>query len=70
MALVVTVLANVALGLGTTLAFCPTPCQTLFPVAEIWNWTTTLNGLAAVIAQVRSLRLARRPSPQDDVGET
>ena len=55
-ALVFTLLANVALGLGTTLAFCPTPCQTLWPVAEIWNWATTLTGAAAVVVQIRALR--------------
>ena len=55
-ALVLTVLANVAIGVGTTVAFCPTPCQTLWPLAEIWNWATTLTGVAAVIAQVRALR--------------
>jgi len=55
-ALVLTLLANVGLGLGTTVAFCPTPCQTLWPVGELWNWATTLTGVAAVIAQVRALR--------------
>lgn len=55
-ALVLTLLANVGLGVGTTVAFCPTPCQTLWPVGELWNWATTLTGAAAVIAQVRALR--------------
>lgn len=55
-ALVLTLLTNVGLGLGTTFAFCPTPCQTLWPVGELWNWATTLTGAAAVIAQVGALR--------------
>ena len=55
-ALVLTLVANVGLGLGTTFAWCPTPCQTLWPVAEIWNWATTLTGVAAVIAHVGALR--------------
>ena len=55
-ALVLTLLANLGLGLGTTFAFCPTPCQTLWPVGELWNWATTLTGAAAVIAQVGALR--------------
>ncbi len=55
-ALVITLLASVGLGLGTTLAFCPTPCQTLWPIAEIWNWATTLTGVAAVVVQLRALR--------------
>ena len=55
-ALVLTLLLNVGLGLGTTVAFCPTPCQTLWPIGELWNWATTLTGAAAVIAQGRALR--------------
>ena len=55
-ALVLTLLANVGLGLGTTLAFCPTPCQTLWPIGELWNWATTLTGAAAAVAQVGALR--------------
>ncbi|MDP9281064.1 MAG: hypothetical protein M3P38_03075 [Chloroflexota bacterium] len=57
-ALVLTLLANVGLGLGTTFAFCPTPCQTLWPIGELWNWATTLTGAGAVIAQVSALRSA------------
>ena len=55
-ALVLTLLANVGLGLSTTFALCPTPCQTLWPIAEIWNWATTLTGIAAAVVQVRALR--------------
>ena len=55
-ALVLTLLANVGLGVGTTVAFCPTPCQTLWPIGELWNWATTLTGLAAAVAQIRVLR--------------
>lgn len=55
-ALVLTLIANVGLGVGTTVAFCPTPCQTLWPIGELWNWATTLTGAAAAVAQVRALR--------------
>ena len=58
-AFVLTLLANLGLGLGTTFAFCPTPCQTLWPVGELWNWATTFTGAAAVIAQVGALRSRR-----------
>lgn len=51
-----TLVLNVALGLGTTLAFCPTPCATLYPVGELWNWATTLSGIAAAVVIVRALR--------------
>ena len=55
-ALALTLLLNVGLGLGTTVAFCPTPCRTLWPVGELWNWATTLSGIAATLVIIRSLR--------------
>jgi hypothetical protein len=55
-ALGLTLLLNVGLGLGTTLAFCPTPCRTLWPVGELWNWATTLSGIVASIVIIRALR--------------
>ena len=55
-ALGLTLLLNVGLGLGTTLAFCPTPCRTLWPVGELWNWATTLSGIVASIPIMRALR--------------
>jgi hypothetical protein len=55
-ALGLTLLLNVGLGLGTTVAFCPTPCRTLWPVGELWNWATTLSGIAATLVIIRSLR--------------
>jgi hypothetical protein len=59
-ALLLTLLLNVLLGISTTVALCPTPCQTVWPVGELWNWATTLSGIAAVIALARHLRAARR----------
>ena len=56
-ALALTLLLNVGLGLGTTVAFCPTPCRTLWPVGELWSWATTLSGIAASVVIVRSLRM-------------
>jgi hypothetical protein len=61
-ALALTLLLNVGLGLGTTVAFCPTPCRTLWPVGELWNWATTLSGIAASVLIIRSLR-ARPAGP-------
>ncbi len=55
-ALGLTLLLNVGLGLGTTLAFCPTPCRTLWPVAELWNWATTVSGIVASALIIRALR--------------
>jgi len=51
-----TLLLNVMLGISTTVALCPTPCQTIWPVGELWNWATTLFGIAAVVALARQLR--------------
>jgi len=56
--LALTLLLNVVLGISTTVALCPSPCQTLWPVGELWNWATTLSGLAAVVAIARRLRSA------------
>lgn len=50
---------NVALGVGTTLVFCPTPCATLWPVGELVNWATTISGLLAVVVLGRSLLSTR-----------
>jgi len=44
-------------GVATTVALCPTPCGTVYPVGEIWNWLTTLSGIAATVALVRALRM-------------
>jgi len=54
--LALTAVVNIGLGLGTTLAVCPTPCRTLWPVGELWNWATTVSASFAAIALVRSLR--------------
>ncbi|MDH3944594.1 MAG: hypothetical protein OEV06_10920 [Anaerolineae bacterium] len=41
-------------GVGTTFSFCPTPCQTAWPVAEILNWSQwILGGLAAYAALIQ-----------------
>jgi hypothetical protein len=29
----------------------------VYPVGEIWNWLTTLSGIAATVALVRALRM-------------
>jgi uncharacterized protein involved in cysteine biosynthesis len=63
-ALGLTLLLNVGLGLGTTLAFCPTPCRTLWPVGELWNWATTLSGIVASILIIRALAELRTGSPR------
>jgi hypothetical protein len=55
-ALGLTLLLNVGLGLGTTIAFCPTPCRTLWPVGELWNWATTFSGIIASVLIIRALR--------------
>ena len=55
-ALGATLVLSDLLGISTTVALCPTPCGTIYPVAEIWNWLTTVSGIAATVALVRSLR--------------
>jgi hypothetical protein len=37
-------------GLGTVVAFCPTPCRTVFPLTDIVTWSNVIVGLVATIA--------------------
>ncbi len=40
----------VALGISTPLAFCPSPCQTAWPLMEVSNWAGLAVGLLAILA--------------------
>jgi hypothetical protein len=55
-ALVITGVVNLTQGIGTLVVFCPTPCDTVWPVGEISNWALLLTGLAAVAALGAHLR--------------
>jgi hypothetical protein len=37
-------------GLGTVVAFCPTPCRAVFPLTDIVTWSNVIVGLIATIA--------------------
>jgi hypothetical protein len=49
-ALVFTLLLPVGGGIGTLVAFCPSPCPTAWPLGEIVNWLNLLSGLLAATA--------------------
>jgi hypothetical protein len=51
--------ATPSLGLGTTVAYCPTPCATMWPLLEVANWANTLSGLLAALACGLALRAPR-----------
>lgn len=55
-ALAFTVVMSVGLGVGTLVSFCPSPCQTAWPLGETANWLTLISGLAASLALGRQLR--------------
>lgn len=47
------------LAVGTTFSFCPTPCQTAWPVAEIMNWSQWVLGGLASYAAINQLRASK-----------
>ncbi len=58
----------VALGISTPLAFCPSPCQTAWPLMEVSNWAGLAIGLLAVLAAGRRLS-AGEGSPSNPTEE-
>jgi hypothetical protein len=54
--LVLTTLFGGVLGIGTIVAFCPVPCEVLSPIGDLWNLTTTVTSIAAIVAIARDLR--------------
>ena len=54
--LVITALMFFGLSLSTTLVYCPTPCQTFWPYAEIINWLGNISGAASILATFLYLR--------------
>lgn len=45
-----------AVPVGTLVAYCPSPCATLWPLMELGNWINLSFGLLAGIALVLQLR--------------
>lgn len=46
----------VGLGVGTLVSFCPSPCETAWPLGEVSNWIGLVVGVAAVAAVGLRLR--------------
>lgn len=53
----------VLFGLATVISFCPSPCQTAWPVGEIAIWSNLLVGISATVVVARNLfpRVSRTP---------
>jgi len=45
----------VLFGLATLISFCPSPCQTAWPVGEVAIWSNLLLGVPATFMVARSL---------------
>ena len=55
-ALVLDLLLVFGLSVGTALLYCPSPCDTAWPLAEIFNWASLIFGLLAAVAVGFQLR--------------
>jgi len=49
------------IGFGTLVSYCPSPCQTAWPLMEIANWANVITGAIAAVAV--GAYLWRRPRP-------
>jgi hypothetical protein len=58
-ALAINVLFLLVIPVGTLVAYCPSPCASLWPIAEIGNWINLISGLLA--AGAAALQLTRKP---------
>jgi len=47
-------------GIGTLVAFCPSPCATASGLMEIANWLNLISGLLATVAIGLHLRQIRK----------
>src|SRR3990170_6814124 len=54
--LVLSLLLLVGLGIGTLVSFCPSVCQTAWPLGELSNWAGLVIGLLAAAATGLQLR--------------
>lgn len=59
-ALVINLLFLLIIPVGTLVAYCPSPCATLWPLFEIGNWINLIFGLLAGVAL--ALQLRRKPA--------
>lgn len=49
-----TVAFGLGMAVGTTVAFCPTPCGTAWPLMEAFNWAQFATSLVAATLLVRA----------------
>jgi hypothetical protein len=46
----------IGLGVGTLTAFCPSPCETAWPLGELSNWVGLVVGIIAIVSATLALR--------------
>ena len=54
--LALSLLLLVGLGVATPVSFCPSPCQTAWPLMEVSNWAGLVVGLLAALSAWLRLR--------------
>jgi hypothetical protein len=62
-AFVINLFFLLAVPLGTLVAYCPSPCPTLWPLMELANWLNLVAGLLAAAAIGLHLRLGEKGAP-------
>lgn len=55
-ALIINLLFLIAIPVGTLVAYCPSPCPSLWPMMELANWINLFFGLLATVALALQLR--------------
>lgn len=55
-ALIINLLFLLAIPVGTLVAYCPSPCPSLWPMMELANWINLFFGLLATVALALQLR--------------
>lgn len=49
-AFIINLLFLLAIPIGTLVAYCPSPCPSLWPIMELANWINLLFGILATVA--------------------
>ncbi len=54
------------IAVGTLVAYCPSPCQTAWPLGEIANWISLIVGLLTAVSLGIQFRRGDQASPRFD----
>ncbi len=61
---IINLLFLLVIPFGTLVAYCPSPCRTLWPIMEVANWINLLFGILAGIAMAFQIRRYKAASKQ------